>query len=60
MKTTAYLRVGKPKGGRAPKLAVNAKPNLRPLEDDRGRVLPTTSFAIELEIPDEAFTSAAH
>lgn len=36
-----------------------ATPNYKPLEDSNGRILPTTMFALELDIPEEAFRSAA-
>jgi hypothetical protein len=61
LKTTVYLRVAKKPSARKGGAAVSATmtPQQRPLEDTVGRLLPTTSFAIALDIPDEAFNSAA-
>ena len=62
MKVTAYLRVAKTeKSGRnrqGVRFAVGSNPDQRPLETDR-YVLPTVAFAIDLDIPDEAFEAAS-
>lgn len=59
MRTKVHLRVAKQKGSRRPKVAANAQPTQAPLTDTAGRILPTTCFALELDIPDAAFESAA-
>lgn len=59
---TVYLRVSKD-GGRGPKVVASTKPNYEPLKTRAGqwneKALPTLAFAIELEIPDDAFDTAA-
>lgn len=60
-KVTAYLRVAKYGGNsrRAPfKIAANSKPNHTPLESGTGVPLPTLAFAVELDLPDDAFKGA--
>jgi hypothetical protein len=60
MKTTVYLRVAKrPKGRKGAAVNATLTPQQRPIETSTGQVLPTCAFAVELDIPDEAFESAA-
>lgn len=62
MKTTAYIRVGKDsnRNGRRPyKVEASNKKDHKPIKDTRGRLLPTIFFAVELDIPDNAFNGAA-
>jgi hypothetical protein len=62
VKTTIYLRVGRKRSGtRGPAVQVKAgtTPSQEPLYTSTDRILPTSAFAIELDIPDEAFDSAA-
>lgn len=61
MKTTVYLRVGdkgKDTHGSRHVVRAGTKPSQQPLETATS-ILPTCAFAIELDIPDKAFTSAA-
>lgn len=61
MKLVVYLRVAKtPRSrGKEAKIAASLKLDRRPLVNSTGRILPTTTFALALDIPDGAFTSAA-
>lgn len=59
---TAYIRVGKNRPGHNRKpYRIDAAPtvNRRPFEDNRGRIIPTLFFAVELELPEDAFKGAA-
>lgn len=62
MKTTVYLRIGDkgPDTSSPHRHAVRAGnvPSQEPLNSG-GFVLPTCAFALELDIPDKAFESAA-
>ena len=60
MKVTAYLRVAKnTANARKPfKVDASATPNHYPLAGSVGNSLPTIAFAIELDVPDDAFTQA--
>lgn len=63
MKTTIYLRIGKDnklkKGIPGDRIRVEAteKPNFAPLKIGQ-RFIPTVSFGVEFEIPDELFKGA--
>lgn len=57
MKTTIFLRVAKdPKKGTC-KVEASDKPNYAPLKVGK-RFLPTVSFGVDFEIPDELFQGA--
>lgn len=58
MRTTVYLRVARSKNG-GPQVTATVTPSQKPLQDGRGRILPTTAFALSLDIPNAAFESAA-
>ena len=59
MKAKIYLRVAKNPSGRTPlRVDASAKPTYRPLTTSIGDPLPTLSFAVMLNIPDEAFRRA--
>jgi hypothetical protein len=62
MKVITYLRVAKYGGGpgrRSPyKVAATAKPSYVPLESGTGVPLPTLAFAVELDLPEDAFKGA--
>lgn len=58
MKQTLYVRVGKhPRGGRS-KVMSGSKVSHHPVTDSQGNPMPTVSFALEVEVPDELFTQA--
>jgi hypothetical protein len=59
VKVKVHLRVAKNSRGRRPfKVVASSEPNLSPLYDSRDRVLPTTAFALVLDVPDEEFKRA--
>jgi hypothetical protein len=57
MKVKAYLRVAKDRNGRS-RVQANAKPSQAPLTRSDGTILPTVSFAVELDVPDAMFRRA--
>ncbi len=64
MRIRAYLRVAQDEGARKPyKIEVDSAPNHQPLFKQGYRsktFLPTVSFAVDLNLPDDAFTRAAN
>jgi hypothetical protein len=59
-KVITYLRVAKVKKGY--KVIATSRPNILPIQPEQyigKRPYPTISFAIELNIPDDAFAQAA-
>ena len=56
MKQRIYLRVAKHPNGKA-KVTAGVRPSNEPLSITAGH-LPTVAFAINVEIPDEAFRQA--
>lgn len=58
MKQTIYVRVGKhPRGGKS-KVMTGSKPSHHAVTDSSGNPMPTVSFAMELDVPDELFSQA--
>lgn len=58
MKQTLYVRAAKhPRGGKS-KVVTGTKPSHHALTDSSGNAMPTVSFAVELNVPDELFSRA--
>jgi hypothetical protein len=57
MKARTYIRVAKLPNGK-PKIASGSKPSPEPLKDSYGEALATVAFAVEFNVPDEAFRRA--
>ena len=64
MKTKVYLRVASSNGKGKVAVRASSKPDYSPIEGvkmwkkSHGTFYPTVAFAIELDIPDEAFKKA--
>lgn len=59
MKIKAYLRVAKnPRGRRPYRVTASQQPNHQPLENSVGDPLPTLSFAVVFDVPENAFKQA--
>lgn len=57
MKTVIYLRIAKTKKGKT-KVEASEEPNYAPLKVG-SRFIPTVSFGVEFDVPDELFQGAS-
>lgn len=62
MKTKIYLRISSTTGKRRPAVRASMKPDYSPIEGTvsykQKKFFPTVAFAVEVDIPDNAFKRA--